>query len=827
MNFIDPDLLPLTTLDYSYNYYLVILSIFVSFTLSFTSFSVSERIRTNSSQFHQTFWLMLSSVSMGLCIWAVHFIGFLSLTLPTSIVFNQHLTLISIAPAIISSSLVFWLISHQSFGLKKLLFCSLLLSFGISATYFIGMAALQLNANLGYLKFYVFLSIVSAFTFSIITLKIIIESRKKKSIPSININHFLAALTLGVAIFSMHYIAMQAVIFIPTDLTNQTISEIDSNILFMIISIAVLVVILLALFVPTMLHFKKMAYTLQQHEQTLKIAETAFQTQEGIMVTDRNWIITRVNAAFSLITGYSEIEVLGKNPDFLKSGKHDSEFYNELWNTITKEGQWSGEVWNRRKNGEIYCEWQTISAVKNSQGTISHYVTFLSDTSNFKRVEKEIEQLAFYDSLTQLPNRRLLHDRLEHELNTARRYYRAGILLFLDLDRFKQINDSLGHSIGDQLLIQTAKRLKGLLRDTDTAVRLGGDEFVILVSAQDGIHNDLLEQSRVIAEKIITAINQPFIIGKHELFITTSIGITLYEGIDETVEILLKRADTAMYQAKEEGRNTYCFYQQSMQDAIDKKLQIERNLHAAIAKNELSLQYQPQISNDNKLIGAEALIRWQNVDLGIVSPVDFIPIAEETGLIFSIGQWTIATVCAQIRQWDLENIHIPYIAINISAKQFHHDDFVSILDHTVFEHQITADRIILELTERVFLGNLEEVSDKMKVLKHKGFKFSIDDFGTGYSSLTHLKLLPFDQLKIDQTFIRDMINHPSDVEIVKAIIVMAKGLGLDLIADGVETHKHLIYLSGFGCQNYQGFYFSKPIDTEQLSDYVLHHIKEK
>jgi len=430
------------------------------------------------------------------------------------------------------------------------------------------------------------------------------------------------------------------------------------------------------------------------------------------------------------------------------------------------------------------------------------------------------EKLTLYDPLTELPSRRLLNERLTHELNLAKRYHRAGVILFLDLDRFKKINDSLGSLVGDQILIETAHRLQSLLRETDTAVRLEKDEFVILSSAQDGITFDLTEQSHAIAEKVINVILEPYFIGNHKLHLSASIGITLYTGVDESVDLLLKKADAAMYKAKKAGRNTYRFYQKSIQEAEDDKLNIESNLRKAVSNNELSLHYQPQHSDKNTVIGVEALLRWNNPNLGQLAPSIFIPVAEESGLILEIEQWVLETVCKQINLWDKQNIAIPHVAINISAKQFHQADFVSNFAHTVLEHQVNPKRLMLEITENVFLNNIEDVIDKIHVLKQKGFKFSLDDFGTGYSSLTYLKRLSFDQLKVEQSLVREFINQPTDVAFVKAIITMAKGLGLELIAEGVETEEHLAFLSSFECNSYQGYYFSKPLPTEQLSKYI-------
>ncbi|MCK4840975.1 MAG: EAL domain-containing protein [Methylococcales bacterium] len=823
MNFIDPQLLPLTILDKSYNPYLVVLSVIIAIIASFTAFGIAERIKVCTSNLIKIRWIFYGVFTMGVGIWTMHFIGLLAINIPVAISYNLKITFLSLIPAIFASSVVLWRVNLGTVGLKKNLLCSVLLGAGISAMHYIGMMAMELNANMFYIKSKFIFSLIVAVVLSAIALNIKDAEISQDKYLLFNKNQSIRAFSMGLAISCMHFVAMEAVVFVPNELFHNGSATVSPSILSGMIAVVVLLMLIVAIIVPNTVRFKQMVDTLQKNEEDLKIAAIAFQTHEAILVTDGDGVIVRANNAFSRVSGYSEDEVIGKNPRLLKSEKQDDFFYKNFWNTIINEGKWSGKIWNRNKDGEIFAEWQTVSAVKDEHGNITHYVSFYSDVLEFKLAEKEIEKLAFYDPLTQLPNRRLLYERLEHELNIARRYQRAGILFFLDLDRFKQINDSLGHSIGDQLLIETAKRLQSLLRDTDTAVRLGGDEFIVLVSAQDGIHTDLLEQSNVIAEKIIKAISHPYFIADHELFITTSIGISLYTGIDETVDVLLKRADTAMYQAKESGRNTFRFYQKSMQDAVDARLQIESNLRLALKNKELSLYYQPQISDENNVIGVEALLQWKNPELGLVSPRDFIKIANETGLIVKIGQWIVELVCEQIIEWDKEDVVIPYVAINISAKQFYQSDFVSKLVHVLADKKVQPDRIMLEITEDVFLGNLDEALDKMTALRAKGFSFAIDDFGTGYSSLTYLKELPFDQLKIDQSFVQGRPGHPIDTAIVKAIVVMAKSMGLELIAEGVETKQHVAYLSSFGCHYYQGFYFCKPTTAKKVGEYAKKH----
>ncbi len=824
MNFINPQNLPRVTLEIGYNPYLVVLSIFIAVIAAYSAFGTSERVRASVNRYEKSFWILFGATAFGSGIWAMHIIGLMAMVFPIPVTFNSGVALLSTIPAVVASGIVLWQMPSSSYSPIKLIFCSIFFGLSIGLMHMIGLKCLEFNAQVFYSKPILFLSLVAAVFFAIFSLKLQYKATSvQDKYQFIHSNQVVSSFVLGLSISAMHYIGILAITFVPTIALDHSMRGVNTIILSTIIALLVFLILSVALIVPHMMRFKKMALELQSNEQSLKIAAISFQTHEGIMVTDKNAKIIRVNEAFSRITGYEERDVIGKSPNVLKSEKHDGQFYKNIWDSVLADGKWSGEVWNKRKNGKTYPQRQTITAVKNENRETTHYISSFSDITELKQAEKEIETLVFYDPLTELPNRRLLQERLAHELKIARRYHRAGILFFLDLDRFKTINDSLGHSVGDKLLIETADRLKLLLRDTDTAVRIGGDEFVILANAQEGIHSDIIKQSRVIAEKVLKAINTPYLIDSHELFISASIGITLYTGLDETVDILLKRADTAMYQAKDAGKNTYRFYQQSMQKVADTRLKIEKCLRGAIAKNELSLHYQPQFSKENKIIGAEALIRWDNNDLGSVSPEEFIPLAEETGLIIPIDQWVINEVCKQINLWEEKNINIPCVAINISAKQFHQADFVSILSQTLYANGVLPERIILEINEVVFLDCLDEVKDKMEVLKKNGFSFAIDDFGIGYSSLTYLKQLPFDQLKIDHALICGLVKRPEDTGVVKAIIVMARGLGLKLIAEGVESGRHLAQLSRYGCHLYQGYYFSKPLPAEKFSEYVRQH----
>ena len=553
----------------------------------------------------------------------------------------------------------------------------------------------------------------------------------------------------------------------------------------------------------------------KQTEIELRISSVAFESQESMIITDPNSVILRVNKAFTESTGYSADEVIGKKPSILKSGHHDANFYRSMWEIILCTGAWQGEIWDRRKNGEVYPKWLTISAVKNSNGIVTHYVGSHFDITERKHAEEQIKHLAFYDHLTCLPNRRLLLDRLHHALTSSGRSGRNGALLFIDLDNFKTLNDTLGHNTGDLLLQQVANRLEACVREGDTVARLGGDEFVVLL---EGLSKNSLEaaaQAEGIGEKILVALNQSYILGTHEHHNTPSIGITLFNEKQQVSEELFKQADLAMYQAKKAGRNTLRFFDPQMQESINARSSIEAELRKALENNEFHLHYQIQIDSTNRPFGAEALIRWVHPERGLVPPIHFIPLAEESGLILPIGQWVLETACKQIKVWQQHEATCNLIlSINVSARQFHQANFVAEVQAAVQHHDIDPQRLKLELTESMLLDKIEETIATMNALKAIGVRISLDDFGTGYSSLQYLKLLPLSQLKIDQSFVRDLVIDESDRAIVRTIIAMAQSLKLDVIAEGVETAEQRQFLESAGCHHYQGYLFSKPVPVE-------------
>lgn len=552
-------------------------------------------------------------------------------------------------------------------------------------------------------------------------------------------------------------------------------------------------------------------------EKELRVLATAFNSQEALMITDANSVILRVNPAFTESTGYASEEVMGKNPRLLNSGHHGAAFYAGMWGSIARTGVWKGEIWNRRKNGEIYPNWMTITAVKGADGVVTHYVGSQTDITSRKSAEEEIKHLAFYDPLTQLPNRRLLMDRLRRGLVSSSSSGRDGALMFIDMDNFKMLNDTMGHDNGDALLRQVAERLPWCLRDGDTVARLGGDEFVVMLEELSEDPLEAAAQAEAVGEKIIAALNQPYNLVGHQYRCTPSIGVALFADHKNTLDEVMKRADLAMYQAKAAGRNCLRFYNPEMQAVVTAQAAMEEELRRALDEKHFVVYYQAQTDHLGRWIGAEALVRWVHPARGLVSPAEFIPLAEQTGLILPLGYWVLDTACAQLAAWALDpkTAHLS-LAVNVSARQFRSPDFSPKVLASLEQTGANPKRLKLELTESLLLEDVEDTIMKMVALKALGVGFSLDDFGTGYSSLTYLKRLPIDQLKIDRSFVRDILTDPNDAAISRTIVALGQNLGMSVIAEGVETEAQWNFLSGLGCHSYQGYYFGYPMPIKEF-----------
>lgn len=566
-------------------------------------------------------------------------------------------------------------------------------------------------------------------------------------------------------------------------------------------------------------------------EQEHSIAAIAFEsTQDSMMVTDHSGVILRVNPAFTRNTGYTMQELSGKTPALLRSGRHDQFFYQKMWTALNSQGVWQGTIWNRYKNGKIYAEWLTLAAVNTPDGNVSHYVGTWSAIDSNREAEAEVYRLAYYDALTHLPNRRLLLDRLGQTLAGSARSGHYGAVLYLDIDRFKTLNDTHGHDVGDLLLVTVARRLEGCTRKENTTTRLSGDEFVVMV---DDLSTDLDEaalQAKLVADKIRESLSQPYDLEGAEFDCTVSIGIVLFQGQDSDTKLLLKQADMALYQAKNAGRNIVQFFDAAMQAGLDERNALEHELQMAVTRQELQLVYQPQTDRTRRIVSAEALLRWNHPQRGLLEPEAFITLAEESGLILSIGRWVLATACAQIKTWsELAETEILTVAVNVSARQFRHKEFVSDVAQALADSGADPTHLILELTESQVIHDVADAIAKMQAIKALGVGLAMDDFGTGYSSLSVLSNLPLDQLKIDQSFIHklDSSLDTNNAIVTQSIITLAHMLGLQVIAEGVETEAQLDFLERSGCRDYQGYLFSKPLTLKDFESTVQGGPNEK
>ncbi|MCG8082932.1 MAG: EAL domain-containing protein, partial [Candidatus Thiodiazotropha taylori] len=558
-------------------------------------------------------------------------------------------------------------------------------------------------------------------------------------------------------------------------------------------------------------------------EDQLRMNATVFDTTaEGIMVTDEENRIKTVNPAFTRITGYSQEEVLGRTPNVLSSGRHSKSFYDDLWESVLHKGYWSGEIWNRRKDGSVFPEWLSISAIKGDHGIAKEFVAVFSDITKHKENEEQIRYQANYDALTGLPNRSLLSDRLNQAIAAAHREDWMLAVLFIDLDHFKVVNDTFGHVVGDELLQLVSARIKACLRESDTVARFGGDEFIILlqdVTEMDSVAN--------VASNIIEHITRVFSLYGREIYIGASIGITVYPDDAVNADSLLRNADMAMYQAKERGRNTYQFFTASMQQHTLERRQLELDLRQAIKRDELEIYYQPVVNPLlNKVVSVEALLRWHHPHRGTVSPAIFIPVAEDSGQIGPIGEWVLKKSCQQLKRWHNAGFSDLKLAVNLSSRQRELGLEASFLLGVLAETNLSTDYITLEITESLLMRDTDEAMTWLSDFKALGVSLSVDDFGTGYSSLSYLKRFPVDTMKIDRSFVSDLPDDIEDATLVRTIVAMAQSLNLSLIAEGVETREQAEFLVETGCDNLQGFYYAKPMSAKELTIWLSADVLE-
>jgi diguanylate cyclase (GGDEF)-like protein/PAS domain S-box-containing protein len=548
------------------------------------------------------------------------------------------------------------------------------------------------------------------------------------------------------------------------------------------------------------------------------------QSPESIVITDTAGCILYVNEAFQRITGYARDEVLGRNPRILNGGLTPRATYEQMWATLLAGEVWRGEFHNVRKDGSAYLELATIAPIKDAGGTVTHYVAVKEDITQRKQSEALLHRLAYFDALTGLPNRALLHDRIAQAIRSGVRRESFGMLMLVDIDRFRQLNDTLGHAAGDRLLCEVAARLRASVREEDTVARHGDDDFAVLVERIGETEADALSHAEHVARKLQRALQQPYVLGGTEgdrHFATLSFGISLFHDGVSSLESLLKQAEVALYRAKQDGRDIVRFFNPEMQAVVDAHARLEARMHEALEANAFRLFFQPQVNRRGVVIGAEALLRWPLDGGAMVSPAEFIPLAEDTGHIVRLGSWVLRSACAQLARWQMnETTRHLKIAVNVSARQFHQPDFVASVKDTVRAAGVDPCRLELELTESAILSDMDETIRRMNELRALGIRFALDDFGTGYSSLSYLKRLPLDQLKIDQSFVRDMAEDEGSEAIVLAILSLSHALGLEVVAEGVERPEQRDFLRHHGCDCFQGYLFGKPLPMEAWGDFL-------
>jgi len=570
-------------------------------------------------------------------------------------------------------------------------------------------------------------------------------------------------------------------------------------------------------------YFLGLVRDISQHKaeqaQMQQLSSALEQIADVVLITNVKGIIEYVNPAFTEITGYTPEEVLGKTPKLLQSGKHDRKFYQDLWACLKKGEVFHDVFVNRRKDGTEYYEEKTITPLRNAAGEVTHFVATGKDISERMQTHARLQYLAHHDVLTGLPNRALFREHLNQAINSAERLGSEVGVLFIDLDNFKHLNDSLGHDVGDEALKLLSRRLQQCLRVDDSIARLGGDEFVVLLN---GLRQN--DDAGVVAAKLLELLSQPFHLAGQDLYLNASIGISLFPADGTDVNTLLKHADLAMYRAKEQGRGGYAYYQTEMTEASHSRLLLERDLREALQQEQWTLHYQPQVDmNSGRVVGVEVLLRWQHPDKGLIPPAGFIPLLEETRMILDVGRWVLQKACRQFQEWQQQGINLPCISVNISAWQFRDPHLLDDISDILAGCDLQANQLELEITESALMVDGYNPVATLEALKQMGLRIAIDDFGTGYSSLGYLKQFPLDALKVDRSFVKDLPNDSDDCAITQAIIGLASTLGLEVIAEGVETEAQREFLRSLGCRIYQGYLFSKPLPANQLTPLLLAH----
>lgn len=796
----------------SYNIALVALSLLIPVVASFATLDLGIHIHKSRGRARYV-WTSCGALSMGMGIWSMHFIAMLAFHMPVRVTYSPLVVVASILPALSASYLALRIISRPSLKLPRALLSAFLMSLGIVSMHYVGMAAMQMNAIIRYNPGLWALSALIAFVASLTALYLMYSVKIKADQPRQWLRKAVASLIMGVAVSAMHYAGMAAASFYNRHSNEPAGDNMLSNSLLAYAIGLGMLVILSMVFTSTYVNRRFESQSLESERKFRSVIESA---SDAIILADSRMLIQSWNRGAQLMFGYSDKEAVGQPldmtiPDRFKQAHADAlqPFLMLEDDTLPSVGS-RLELYGLRKDGtEFPIELSLAGWEEEGQPFLS---SIIRDITERKKAEHKINQMVYLDPLTGLPNRHLLNERLKESLDQADESGLMIGIMFLDLDRFKYINDTLGHTMGDLLLVEVSIKLRECVDKQDTVSRQGGDEFIVLLPGTSA------EEMTVKAGRILQTFNQSLLVGGQEMFVTPSIGMSLYPADGKTRDALIKNADTAMYRVKEQGKNNYQFYTAEMNEAVTRRMNLEIGLRKGIKKNEFTVHYQPQVDiPTGEIVGVEALIRWQHPQWGLISPAEFIPLAEETGLIIPIGEWVLREACRQNKEWQDAGLTPLRIAVNISSRQFQQSGFVELVSRVLKDTGLEPQYLELELTESIVQNSAYAISIMHK-LKEMGIFLSIDDFGTGYSSLNYLKLFPIDSLKIDQSFTRNLLQDSKDEALVHTIINMAHNLGLKVIAEGVETGEQLQYLLLRHCHEAQGYYFSKPVPAESISN---------
>ncbi|WP_179703043.1 EAL domain-containing protein [Chromohalobacter canadensis] len=798
---------------------LIVLSCLVAWLAAGLGLLIGERMQEADSRLRRGVWLIAGACMMGLGVWSMHFTGMLALRLPLPMQYDVGLTLLSLLPAMLGSGYALRIMAMPRPHLSYSLVGGIVLGIGIGIMHYLGMEAMRMPVAVRYDATLFFISLGIALVLGMVAMLAHRYCVRHRRLTHLDRRLFGVAACISLAISGMHYTAMSATYYLPVPAPHHT-AETSSEWLAISVS-GVVTLLLLVAALSVAIDRRLQRHSRQSTMSREQLMEVIAAINDAFLLFDEQGRIVLSNRTFSTLTGYTPAEIHNQPLSILEYSHESAQAHRDIQRFVAQHGQWQGEIEARRKNGEAFPVRVSVNRVEYSHSTTRHYVATLNDLSAHREAEAKIHRLAHHDTLTGLPNRQTLYARLDAVQSAIRTRGQSGALIMLDIDNFKALNDSRGNAAGDMLLRHVARRLKRFARHEHDLARLGGNEFALVVNGLSSDRGTAIAELQHHMTTVRQVIGGVYDLDAHSHTTTHSLGGVWFGDDDITADELVKRASLALSRAKQDGGNTSYVFHPEMEATLQDRIWMEAELRQAIQDEQMRLYYQPQVDAESNIIGAETLIRWQHPERGMISPGAFIPLAEETGLIVPIGQWVLAKACERLAHWatDPALAHLQ-LSVNVSVHQFQQHDFVAQVLATLADHHAPPERLTLELTESLLLANVEGVIEKMMQLKHHGVSFSLDDFGTGYSSLAYLKRLPFNALKIDVSFVRDVLVEANDAAIVKTIIALADSLQLKTVAEGVETLPQRDFLTQLGCHHYQGYYYGRPGPVEAFEALV-------